>query len=186
MVLAAGGGTRFAAGRPGDPDRQKLLVEVRGRPMVSWAMQAALDSGLPDVLLVTGGAELPVMPGVTVVRNERWAEGQATSLAAGIAAAQARGHDRVVVGLGDQPGVTASAWRTVASAPSDKPIVVATYNGRRGNPVRLAAAVWPLLPTEGDEGARVLMRMRPDLVAEVACEGDPTDVDTVEDLEAWS
>jgi CTP:molybdopterin cytidylyltransferase MocA len=174
LVLAAGGGSRF------DGETHKLLAPFRGRPLVTWALEAA--SVLDELIVVIGAIEVPVPAGATVVRNERWAEGQATSLTAGIAAATA--HDAVVVGLGDQPLVPAEAWRLVAE--SDSPIAVATYGGVRRNPVRLHSSVWPLVPTGGDEGARSLIRGRPELVVPVACPGDPVDVDTQEDLATWS
>lgn len=181
VVLAAGGGRRFHG--PTD----KMAVPFRGKPLVRWAVDAALDAGLAKVFVVTGAADLGgvLPPAVEVVPNERWADGLAGSLQAGIAAAAADGFEAVVVGLGDQPLVPSSAWRAVAAA-TEHPVAVATYDGRRRNPVLLQQAVWPLLPPSGDEGARVLFRERPELVGEVACDGEPADVDTVEDLTRWS
>jgi CTP:molybdopterin cytidylyltransferase MocA len=180
VVLAAGGSQRFA-------DGPKLRADLRGKPLVLWAVEAALDVMLDETVVITGAVdltdELRGLP-VTYLWNPSWAEGIATSLLAGVSYARGAGHDAVVVGLGDQPFVPADAWRAVAASPS--PIAVATYGGRRGNPVRLSQEVWPLLPETGDEGARRLMRGRPDLVAEVPCPGDPFDVDTVEDLTRWS
>ena len=188
VVLAAGGGSRFAG------TSHKLLAPFRGRPLVAWAVEAARSAGVFDeIVVVEGAVPLAAVVGeadglaVVVLTNPRWAEGQATSLGVAVEHARSAGHSAIVVGLGDQPLVPASAWRAVAAAADPAtPIVVASYEGRRGNPVRLDASCWPMLRFEGDEGARELMRRRPDLVGQVACEGSAADVDTVEDLEQWS
>ncbi len=181
VVLAAGGATRFAG--PG----HKLLASFRGRPLVSWAVRSAVASGLPT-LVVHGAVELSGLAealGARAVPNPRWAEGQATSLQVAVGAAGAGGHPAVVVGLGDQPLLSAEAWAAVA-ARDDVPVAVATYGGQRRHPVRLGAEVWPLLPTQGDEGAGRLVASGTVEVAEVACPGMPVDVDTLEDLRRWS
>ena len=179
-MLAAGGGTRF------EGDAHKLLAPFRGRPVVAHAVEAAIEAGLDEVVVVTGAVDLRgvLPPGVHVAHNPDWGDGQAGSLRVGIEAADSLGCDAVVVGLGDQPLVGSGPWRAVAAAPAA--IAPASYGGRRRNPVRLAREVWSLLPSEGDEGARALMRVRSDLVGEVPCEGEPADIDTVEDLERWN
>lgn len=181
VVLAAGGGSRYRG------PTHKLLGDLRGRPVVSWSIEAALGAGLDETIVVTGAIDLSeVLPGqITVLKNPGWAEGLATSLAVGLDWCARQGHRAAVIGLGDQPLVRTSAWQAVAAA-DHAPIVVATYGGQRRNPVRLGQDVWPLLPSSGDEGARTLMRSRPELVGEVACDGEPVDIDTWEDLERWS
>jgi molybdenum cofactor cytidylyltransferase len=181
-VLAAGGSSRFGP-------EPKLLAPFRGRALLTQAVEAALEAGVFDVVFVVEGAvdlahEVP--PGALLLHNPQWAEGQATSLAVAVHAARVGGFDALVVGLGDQPFVGPEAWRAVAVAPGPEPIVVATYEGERGNPVRLAREVWDQLPVSGDQGARVLMAGRPELVGEVACPGNAADIDTQEELDRWS
>jgi len=187
VILAAGGSSRFVAGDPGAAPGAKLLALVRGRALIAWALDPALDAGLDEVIVVTGAADLHgVVPAsVTLVHNDEWARGQATTLRVGLDWCATRGHSAAVIGLGDQPGLTAEAWRAVATAPGG-PMVFATYDGRRGHPVRLDAEVWPMLASTGDEGARSLARAHPELVREVACPGVPIDIDTPEDLQRWT
>lgn len=181
LLLAAGAGTRYSG------DRLKLLADLNGRALVLWAVEAAEQAGLDELVVVTGAIDLAdVLPAcVTVLSNERWEDGQSSSLRVGVDWSARQGHDAAVVALADQPGLTPDAWRALAE-PSHTPIAVATYGGRRGHPVRLEAAVWSLLPVSGDEGARRLIRGRPELVSEVPCEGNPRDIDSMEDLRRWS
>lgn len=158
--------------------------------MVEWAVANALEGGLDALVLVTGAVGLPDSlvsdPRITVVHNPAWAEGQAGSLAVALARCEELGVGRAVCGLGDQPFIDPEAWTLLGRAAVPTPIAVATYGGERRNPVRLDASVWPLVPRTGDEGARPLLRGRPDLVTELACPGNPIDIDTVEDLLSWS
>jgi len=179
VLLAAGGGTRFAG------DRHKLLAQVGGRALYRVALDAVVEAGFASVLVVTGAVALELPPTVIEVANEAWAQGQATSVQAALRAAAALDAEAVVVGLADQPFVRTDAWQLVAAC-AEAPICIATYDGIRGNPVRLHRSIWPLLPVTGDEGARTLIRRRPDLAHEVACPGHPADIDTQEDLHRWS
>ncbi len=185
LVLAAGGGSRFVG------TTHKLLALLDGRPVVRHVLEAVALSGLSPIIVVTGAVSLaevlasplPGNPEVLVTHNARWQAGMASSLQSGIVVARQRGLAGVVVGLGDQPGIPSSAWQRVADISA--PIAVATYGGVRRNPVRIHAELWDQLPHDGDEGARTLIRIRPELVTEVVCEGNPDDIDTSDDVARW-
>ncbi|MEN9804981.1 MAG: hypothetical protein RIS41_1828 [Actinomycetota bacterium] len=182
VVLAAGAGSRFAG------ETHKLLAPFRSTSVIDTVLDAVEGAGFDHVVVVTGAADIPPSlldrPRFRVAHNPRWSEGQATSLQTGIHVADELGADAVVVGLGDQPLVTSDCWRRVASGRT--PMCVATYEGQRGNPVRLERSVWPLLPTEGDVGARHVLAHHPEMISEVACEGSSADIDTQEDLDQWN
>ena len=179
ILLAAGSGSRFAG------DGHKLHADIGGQTVFSWALQAVVASHIGPVIVVTGAVELEVDDHeVTVAHNSHWKTGIASSLQVGISAAGKFSAETIVVGLGDQPFVAASAWRAVAHSPA--PIAVATYQSQRGNPVKLDARIWPSLPITGDEGARSVFALFSDLVQEVPCEGSSGDIDTLDDLERMS
>lgn len=179
-LLAAGGGTRFVG------PTHKLLAALDGRPVWVWALQHVLAAGFDHVVVVTGAVPLDVPDGVIVRHNSAWAQGQAGSVQMAVQAAAELGADTVTIGLADQPFVTPEAWRAVADAETDCRIAIAVYNGTPGpNPVRLRSDVWPLLPTDGDTGARDLLRGHPDWVCRIDCVGSASDIDTLEDLARW-
>ncbi|MFZ9623385.1 MAG: nucleotidyltransferase family protein [Ilumatobacteraceae bacterium] len=185
LVLAAGGGSRYVG------TTHKLLALLAGKPVVRHVLEAVAASGVSPIIVVTGAvalddvltSPLPGTPEVIVAHNAHWQSGMASSLQVGLDVARQRELGGVVVGLGDQPGVTANAWRRLAD--TNAPIAVATYHGVRRNPVRIHAELWDQLPHEGDEGARTLIRVRSDLVTEVACEGNADDIDTADDVARW-
>ncbi|HWD24175.1 MAG TPA: nucleotidyltransferase family protein [Acidimicrobiales bacterium] len=180
IVLAAGGSTRFADETP------KLMTPFRGRSLLNFAVDSAIGAGLDHTIVVGGAVDLSDVVEVpaVLVQNDRWQAGMATSIWTGLDWAEGIGETTVVIGLGDQPFVPPSAWRAVAD--SHAPLAVALLRGQRRPPVRIARELWHLLPREGDVGAKAIMAIRPELVQEIACEGEPIDIDTKEDLLAWN
>lgn len=183
IVLAAGAGSRFGGG--------KLLARLGERSLIAAVLENLRGAPVDETIAVVGAdaerlREICERYGVRTIENEDWERGQSTSVLAGLRACGEESR-AVVVLLGDQPLVGAGAVeRLVAAFTSGTKVAVATYGGRRRNPVLFSREVWPLLEAElaGDEGARPVLRRHPELVVEVPCDGvgDPVDVDTREDL----
>ncbi len=72
LVLAAGAGRRLG---PLGEDRPKCLVEVGGRPLLSWQHAALTNAGIKELAVVTGyRAEQLPQDGWTRFHNPRYAE----------------------------------------------------------------------------------------------------------------
>ncbi|MFG1701842.1 NTP transferase domain-containing protein [Nonomuraea sp. M3C6] len=174
LLLAAGQGARL-----GTP---KALVEYAGERLVDRGVRLLADGGCHPVVVVLGAATVQVRGAVTV-RNPDWATGMGSSLRVGLGALPEEA-EAVVIALVDQPLIRPGAVRALIDASAD--LAVATYGGRRRNPVLITrehfAEVAEL--AVGDVGARAFIKAHPELVTEVPCDehGDPTDIDTPEDL----
>ena len=189
LILAAGAATRF-----GSP---KIAARLGDRPLLDHVIGAAKAARLAPVVVVLGndagpaGADLD-LTGVRVVRNPRPADGLSSSLRLGLAALAGAATEvepdleAVLVLLADQPLVRPEVIDALLAAevPPDRVIVVPRYAGGGGpNPALLLRPAWPLADElTGDRGMGPLIAARPELVAEVAVEGDNADVDTPADL----
>lgn len=183
VVLAAGTGSRFGG--------TKQLATVRGRPLVQHAIDAAAGE-VDEVVVVLGHdadaveAALALPPHARAVRNPRYAQGQATSLAAGLAACSP-GSGAAVVLLADQPGIRPEHVRALVRAYREDPGAAAIRLRFRDGPgpALLARRTWPeLAELHGDVGARAWLDAHPGAVRWVELdEPAPADVDRPEDLE---
>jgi molybdenum cofactor cytidylyltransferase len=181
LVLAAGAGTRFGG--------RKQLAELDGRPLLEHALRAMTAAPVGRVVVVLGALVEEVtatvdLHGAEPCPCERWDEGQAASLACGLA--ELADCEAVVVTLGDQPRMSPDAIRRVISARGNGAAAVrATYHGAPGHPVLLERDLFESFrDVTGDHGARNLLLSVQ--VREVPCEdlGGGEDVDTPAELDA--
>ena len=166
VILAAGKGQRYSG------DTHKLLANFKGKPVLQWVIDNVIEANFSAVYIVSGAINLHTesslnltSENITIVQNHNFEEGQVTSLRSAISVAGQDGYTAVTVGLGDMPLVPSSAWTAVSEAEGQ--LVTATFSGNRCPPVKIDEELWTLIPISGDEGARSLLRLRPDLVNEV-------------------
>lgn len=183
VVLAAGQSSRMGASN-------KLLVPVRGVPMVTQVVNAALASRCASVTVVTGYEAARVREAlagkaVTFAHNPDFAQGLSASLQRGLRALREDVGGAIVL-LADMPRITAAHLDAlIAEFETQTGIIVPTLAGRRGNPV-----LWPrrffaeMRSISGDTGARALIDLHRDETRSVELCDDAIffDVDTPAEL----
>lgn len=185
VVLAAGHARRLG--------REKLLLPLRGKPVLQWVLESALASELDEIICVT--RELTAAQSQLNVSDERllWLtnyaadRGQSTSVIAGLWATNPRS-DGVMFLVGDQPLLpkelinsliekfrAGSAW-----------IVAPSFNKQPRNPVLFRRDLFPeLLQLTGDRGGRALIEKHKNRTAFVEWKDEMPflDLDVHEDYE---
>jgi len=183
IVLAAGASQRM--GR-----RNKLVLDVAGKPLFLWALDEALASKSDGVCLVLGPEMEQFLThlhnrNVTVVRNNDYPEGMSTSIKAGLKALP-QGVDGVLLTVADQPCLSAATFdKLIDKFISDAaPLIAAEYDGDLRNPALFHRDFFAeLMQLQGDAGAKSILNKYAEQVATVplsmhAC----LDIDTPEDL----
>lgn len=183
IILAAGQSTRL--GRP------KHLLDICGKTAIRRITEAALAAPLDSVIVVLGNAAAEIereLTGLDVltVLNPDFAEGQSTSMRAGLRAIP-DDTDAALFLLGDQPAMSPKTIELVFDTYriSGAPIVQARYRGVTGHPVLFDRSLFSALESvTGDRGARQVIARHSELVEYADLDQDaPMDIDTEADYE---
>ncbi len=192
IILAAGTSSRM--GEAGN----KLLLPLHNRPVLAHVIEAVLGSRARPIILVLGhqAEEVrerlrPVLREETlaIVENADYAQGQSTSMKAGLHALLTSHAEQDLAGviflLGDQPMITSAMIDRLIGLreQTGRLIALPLYAGRRGNPVVFSLQLVPeLLQVSGDEGGRRIIQRHPQEIATLEMDEEAAnfDVDTWE------
>jgi len=165
IVLAAGMSRRMGV--------QKLLLPFAEKTVIAHIVDQ-LVGAVDEVYVVTGHEEEKVAAelcsrAVSVVVNPEYEDGMLSSVRCGI---RALPEDclGVLVGLGDQPGITSELVNEMARAfeSGDKGIVVPVCKDKRGHPLLFSGGYCDeILNSYDDVGLRGLLVAHPDDILEL-------------------
>jgi molybdenum cofactor cytidylyltransferase len=190
IVLAAGLSTRM--GRP------KLVMPWGTTTVIGQVVTTFAHAGADEIVVVTGGAQVEVeaaVCGVTgaavrTVFNPRFAEDDMlVSLQAGMGVLGEE-VQAMLVALGDQPQIEAAVIRLLLEAyhASHSPLIVPSYQMRRGHPWVVSHSLWPdLLSAPVGFTMRDFLNAHQQQITYIAVESSSIlrDLDTPEDYERW-
>lgn len=173
-VLGAGSARRFAG--------EKLSRMCAGKPLASWAVEAALATGLDVACVARREPAWSIPQTCTLVVNDAAERGIATSIACAARVAGDGGYDGMIVALADMPLIEPDLLLRLAAGRT--PSACRYPDGHLGAPAFFPAHLFAELGTlAGDRGAGLILARWQDVVA-VDC--DPlmlVDVDGPGDLE---
>ena len=184
ILLAAGESRRMGA-------VNKLALPIGGLPLLRRSALTLLASRLQKLVVVLGhdadvARRLIADLELKIVYNERYPEGQMSSVHCGLDALTSS-CDGIMVCLADQPLLTPEDINALIAAFGSRErgsILVPTHHGRRGNPIVLANEHREaILSGGGNLGCKRLIERNPELITTVEMDTEHVvfDLDTPED-----
>lgn len=173
----------------------KQLIDIDGKYVLQWVVDAALESDLQKIYLILGCyadrilttlPQLKTTEKITIIRNSEYKNGMSSSVKCGILATKNH-YENVLFLLGDQPFISAQMINTLLGEQirSQKPICLPTFKNKKGHPVLFNKIFYDqLLQVEGDQGGRSVLRNNGEHIHKVEID-DPDillDIDTMKDL----
>lgn len=178
ILLAAGQSTRM--------ERPKQLLPWDGSTLIAWQVEQLRQAGVEAIVVVLGHGAEQIRPGVpagaSVVLNEDYLKGRATSLRAGALALTAAVPEveAVLILSVDQPRPAWLSRRLIDRWRQDQPLIVSPRFARGyGHPILLDGSLLPELCEVSDEtlGLRAVIDRNVAGAEEIAVANESIDVD---------
>ena len=188
IILAAGQSTRM--GKP------KMLLPWGDITIIEHVVSMFSNAGIKDILVVTGGVreevEAVIMEcgnkyPVRSVYNDQYMEGDMlSSIQCGLRNIVDKRIGAAMIGLGDQPQVQERSVRLLCEAylQTKSPLVVPSFQMRRGHPWLVARPLWQALTkVDSDQTPRDFLNAHSDDIqyVEIDTSSILADLDTPED-----
>lgn len=177
IILASGFSTRMK--------QDKLLLPIKGVPMILRVAEAVVDSHVDERILVYRKSEINQLVGhclTKAVYNPNASRGQSEAVKLGLQHIS-QASECCLFFMGDQPFMNALIINEIIDLWKSNPekIVVPLYGGIPGNPVLFPSRYHPLLmKVSGDHGGREVIKNHLDAVVflEISDEKAGLDADT--------
>jgi molybdenum cofactor cytidylyltransferase len=157
LILSAGASSRMGRPKALLPYREgtflQHLIDVTRHPKIG-VTRIVLGSGAEKI------AEAAKLDPSEVVLNQDWEQGQLSSICAGVRSLLGLGTDGMILCPVDHPLVSAGLVADLIEHfyKDRRPIVIPTYNGKRGHPVIFSSAIYAeLLAAPAEKGARAVV-----------------------------
>jgi molybdenum cofactor cytidylyltransferase len=146
IILAAGKSTRM-----GSP---KMLLPWGGVTIIEHTISVFAETGVNDILVVTGGTREPVelivrgcqknFPVYSVYNKDYETGDMLSSIQCGLRYLTEKSTSAAMIGLGDQPQIQAGSVRRIRDVylQTRSPLVVPSFQMHRGHPWLVARSLW--------------------------------------------
>jgi molybdenum cofactor cytidylyltransferase len=185
IILAAGNSTRFGS--------SKQLLHFNGKTLLQHAIDESTGAGANPVVVVVGANANEISASidttaVEIVLNNRWEEGMASGIVAGVRkAGSVSDHvHNIIIAVCDQPFISSALFKQLYQTQTEsyKGIVACSYADTIGTPVLFTQKYFDhLLGLHGDEGAKKLLTTYATDVATVHFPKGNFDIDTKTDYQ---
>lgn len=185
VILAAGSSSRL--GQP------KQLLQYKETVLLQRAIDIASEAGVENIIVILGAEKDKILKelnteGISIVFNEQWQEGMASSIRNGISASLSffPHTDGIIFMVCDQPFADAALLRDIIHMQKTNgyPIVACRYGEVTGTPALFHKSLFKELMTlKGDTGARKILINHQENLGVVNFEDGSADIDTIADYE---